>query len=77
MEASHCRLVSLQSTLLAGGEGPRGHGAGCAGQGEEVQEKPLLIPGPAPKALSEGLGTPVLVVAAESLGSVTQSSWTI
>ena len=43
-------------------------------QGEEVQEEPLLIPGPAPNALGEGLGTPVLVAATEARGSVTHSS---
>lgn len=60
--------------MLAGAKGPRGHGAGCAGQGEEVQEEPFLIPGPAPNALGEGMGTPVLLTVTEAMGSVTHSS---
>jgi len=44
------------NSLLAGAKGPCGHSAGCAGQGKEVQEEPLLLPGPAPNALGEGWG---------------------
>lgn len=77
MEASHHQLVPLQSMLLAAAKGPRGHGTGCTGQGEEVQEKHLLIPGPAPNVLGKGLGTPVLVAATEALGSVTHSSYPV